>query len=573
MPDDSFLTQIIRDTGPFTAEYVPTPIAEKPATGCDLPAPVLTKLKLPTLPVVKNDLDCNLNFFPAPIVPVPFIPPFEGPCPDGFRFESQFIPIAGQCLTQLAASGGYRPLVLQNFTAADAGINSDTDFVLPDIRLTIPVTNNGTEVSGSYKYPIVAGRQYHVSLASYDYNNDKTKGIVYNGVTYKNGQSFRGVAGVTTAAASHSNINSRLQLDHVQHKQILDYDRTTGGTVYIDQTGFVLPNSNPVCNFTFNRLVIAANQNKETGGEIRFVQEECGGKLVGEINLNFDDLNIPCADGVTFDAGYSPKAGEVLTVSNSGSRVSSSSIDLVALVPSGTSPDTGLAYPMPHLRFKTGASTWTEVPVTSVNNDTNGVWLNIGAGVPDANYSEWYLQRINVESGAATGGHFEFIKEGSCGGKLVGLISINVPGLTTPCATALENNTLVSTSTNFGTGDDVNHDANWRALKNVDRLRSNSTPNATGWTTGDATTNFITLAKEASNCSYKLGFNGGAQINLPDVQIQLRIGNDGQWQRFKRTYSDAVTDTVTFEATIDRGQLGGGGNGGNSSCLSCCRWS
>jgi hypothetical protein len=229
---------------------------------------------------------------------------------------------------------------------------------------------------------------------------------------------------------------------------------------------------------------------------------------------------------------------------------------------------------MPHLRVKTGVSTWTEVPVISLNNDINGVWLNIGAGVPNGTYSEWYLQRINVETGGSTGGHFEFIKEGSCGGKLVGLISINVPGLTTPCATALENNTLVTPSTNFGVGDDLIRDSNWRALKSIDRLRANAVPNATGWTTGAPTTNLITLASHASSCNYKLGFNGGAQINLPDIQIQLRIGNDGQWQRFKRTYTDGVTDTITYEATVDRGQLGGGGgDGGTSACLSCCRWS
>ena len=573
MPDDSALQSIIRDTGPFTAEYLPTPIAEKPAAGCDLPPRVLPRLNLPTLPTVKNDLDCNLNFFPAPIIPPPFIPPFEGPCPDGFHFESQFVPISGQCFTQLAASGGFRPLVLQNFNTDDAGINGDTDFVLPDIRLTLPITHTGTEVSGTYTYPIVSGRQYTVSIGSYVHNNDKAKGIVYNGTTYKNGQSFRGVPGVTSAAASHVDINSRVQLDHVQHQQILEYDRVNKGTVYIDATGFTLPNSNPVCTFTFNRLVISSNQNKETGGQIRFVQEECGGKLVGEINLNFDDLNIPCADGVTFDAGYSPKPGETITVTGSGSKITSTTVDLVELVPSGISPDTGLAYPMPHMRIKTGVSTWVEVPVISVNNDINGVWLNIGAGAPDGTYTEWYLQRINVESGPSTGGHFEFVKAGSCGGKLVGLISINVPGLTTPCATALENNTLVSTATNFGTGDDLAHDSNWRALKSVDRLRSNAVPNATGWTTDAPTTNYITMASHAAACSYKLGFNGGAQINLPDIQIQLRIGNDGQWQRFKRTYTDGVTDTITYEATVDRGQLGGGGDGGTSACLSCCRWS
>lgn len=571
MPD-SFLTSLLRDIGPYTAEYLPQPIADKPVTGCDVPPPVLSRLRLPTLPVVKNQLDCNLNFVPTPIIPVPFIPPFEGPCPDGFHFEAQFVPTVGQCLTQLSPSNGYRPIVLQNFTADEAGVNAQTEQALPDIRITLPVTNSGTELSGAYKYPVVTGQLYYVSLTSYNPSADQTKGIMYNGKLYKNGQSFRAVSGQAFAAASHAGDNARIKLDNVQHRQILDYDRTPGGNVvYVHQDGFVLPNSNPVCGFTFNRLVISANPDKETGGNITFVQETCGGKLIGEININFDDLNIPCAEGFTFDAGYSPNPGEQITVTE-GSKVSSTTVDLVELVPTGTSPETGLVYPMPKLRINTTGNTWVEAQVQSVHNDIDGVWLNTGS-LPNGTYSKWYLQRINVSAGSPTGGQFEFIKQGSCGGKLVGDIRINVPELTTPCATALENNTLITPSTNFGAGEDLTKPNDWRALKHTDRLRTNATPNGSGWVTDPPIAKAFTMASYANACNYKLGFSGGAEINLPDIQIQLRIGNDGQWQKFQRRYTDGVTDTVTFEATVDKGQLGDTGGGGTTGCLSCCRWS
>ena len=569
---DSFLTTILKDVGPFSAEYRPVPIAEKPVTGCDVPPATPSRLRLPTLPTIKNELDCNLNFVPVPIVPVPFIPPFEGPCPDGFHFEAQYVPSNGQCLLQLPPANGYRPIVLQNFTAADAGIDAQTEQALPDIRLTLPVTHSGTEISGTYKYPIVSGQMYSVTIDSYDAVNDQNKGMIYDGKLYKNGQSFRGVDGQAFAAVSHVSENARVFLSNVQHRQILDYDRTPGGNVvYVHQDGFILPNSDPVCTFTFNRLVISANPDKETGGNIQFIQETCGGKLIGEININFGDLNLPCAEGFSFDAGYSPKPNETLVVTD-GNKVSSTTIDLVALVPSGVSPETGLIYPMPKLRINTTGSTWVEAQVQSVHNDIDGVWL-VTSGLPNGTYDSWYLQRINVTSGSPTGGQFEFIRQGSCGGKLVGEIRIDVPELETPCATALQDNTLVSTATNFGVGADLSHPSDWRALKHTDRLRTNATPNQTGWVTEPPISKAITLDSYANSCNYKLGFNGGAEINLPDIQIQLRIGNDGQWQRFQRRYTDGVTDTITFEATVDKGQVGDPGGGSPASCLSCCRWS
>ncbi len=573
MPDPSFLTSIIRDTGPFSAEYVPLPVEEKPVTGCDIPGPVQSLLNLPTLPTLTNELDCNLNFVPIPIVPVPFVPPFEGPCPSGFHFEAQFIPAIGQCFTQQAASGGRRALTLQNFTAEDAGITADTEHVLPDIRLTLPVTNTGTEPSGAYKYAIEAGKLYHVSLDSYNPSTDANNGLIYNAVLYKHGTSFRGVAGQGWAAVSHTSLNARMLLELIQHQRILDYDRSSGGnTVYVAAEGFTLPSSSAVCGFSFNRLVIGADQQKETGGTINFIQEPCGGKLIGEININFDDLNIPCADGFQFDAGYSPKISETVVVTD-GSKVSSSTVDLLSLVPTGVSPQTGLTYPLPKIRINTTGSTWVTAQVTGINNDINGVWLTTTGGFPNGTYANWYIQRINVETGSPTGGQFEFIKQGDCGGKLVGLIQIDVPSLTTPCATALQDNTLITPSTNFGVGDDLLQASDWRALKSVDRLRSRAEPNSTGWTVDPPTTRTVTLASHGDACNYKLGFNGGAQINLPNIQIQLRIGDTGQWQRFKRTYTDGVTDTITFEGTIDRGQLGGGTGEESASCLSCCRWS
>ena len=563
MPDNP-LSSIIKDTGPYSAEYVPRPVEERPP-GCNVPARTASRLVLPPPPTVTNELDCNLNFIPTPIVPPPFIPPFEGPCPDGFHFEAQFVPAIGQYFTQLPASSGYRPLSLFNFTAEDAGITETTEHTLPEIRIYLDQTNSGTEVSGANRYTITSGQRYVVTLVGYDPETMQSKGVWYNAKLYKHGQTFKGVTGVPYAATANAGDNAITKLANVQNQRVLDYDRDPGGTtLYVHQDGFILPPSAEVDKFVFNRIVIGADPDKETGGAMAFVQEDCGGKLIGEININIDDLNIPCAEGFQFDAGYSPRPGETITVT--GTTVSSATVDLVELVPTGISPQTGIEYPMPALRINTTGSTWVEAAVTSVNSGPGT--LTLASALPNGTYTVWYLQRINVGIGNPTGGRFEYVKQGDCGGKLLGQILINVPEFNTPCETALSDGTLVTAASDWGEG----QGANWRALKHVDRLRSNAVPNDTGWNTSAPTTSYVQMQHQADDCNYKLGFNGGAEISLPNIQIQLKFGNTTY--RFKRTYTDGVTDTLLFDAEIDQGTTPGDGGGSDGErCLNCCRWS
>lgn len=570
------IENLIRDTGPFAAEYVPHDIAEKPSSGCDLPDPVPSLIRISTLPIIKNELDCNTNFVEVPIFPVPFIPPFEGPCPDGFHFEAQFVPAVGQYMVQQGASAGLRALTMTGFSVADSGIDLDTAVVLPEIHAYFPVTSSGLTL-GAKTFPVADGQRYVVNIADYDPETMRTKGATYNSHTYRQGQTFKGVPGVSSAVVSDSALNSAVTLKNSQKARILDYERAPGGaTVYINETGFVVPSSGyHISDFVFNRLVVGADPDKETGGGIAISPGACGGKLFGEININFDDLGIPCANGFSFDAGYSAKPGESLVIS--GTSVTSSTVNLVDLVDVRPSGEPGLPYPMPHLKVKVGSS-WVVSPVTSVNLD--GSWT-LSTPVTSGTYTEWNLQRVTVQNASPTGGQFDFIRStDGCGGRLVGQINIDVPDLTTPCAVHLTNGTLVSTPDHFGS-----EDANNRAFKVVDKLRYTSEPSPTKTSGSEAITwsavtpptdKHVKLAVDApltgdsDHCDYQLAFTPGAQISLPNIQIILTVG--GTRFPFKRVY-DSGDETLQFTADLDQGTTIPGGGTSSGSCSNCCRWS
>ena len=559
------LDSILRDTGPYSAEYRPVSIDTKPATGCDVPAPVISTLTLPPLPTISNNLECNINFIPTPVVVPPFVPPFEDiavPCPSGFHFEAQFTPAALQCITQSPAASGFRPLVCHNFIVSDTGIGSDTDDVLPDLAIYIPITPSGTDLSGANEFPITADLRYLVVIAGYDPSTMQNKGIAYFDSTgtpkvYKNGQSFKGIVSQPYAAVDDPTDNPIVSIKNVQHRRILDYDRALGGsTLYVHQDGFILPSSGySICEFVLHRLVIGTDPDKETGGGIRFVNEDCGGKLIGEININIDDLNIPCEDGFLFDAGYSGLPGEVLTVTGGVTVSSGGTVDLIDLVPTGVSPASGQDYPMPTLRVRvsTGPDVWQEAVLSSVN--IGGTWT-LASGLPNGVYSTWYLQRINVVSSGSTGGQLEFIKRGDCGGRLVGEISVNPPSLHLPCETEMTSGSLVNVGAN--------------RISSTDKLRSSVTPTSSGWPSTLSTTKSIGLSKNFTSCNYSLNFDSSQSFDLPNIQILLNL--DNQDYRFTRVY-DAPNDVVRFEATIDRGTDPGGGTGSGTACLNCCRWS
>ena len=572
------LDAVLQDIGPFQAIYKPAALVDKPAVGCDVPPKVPSRLALPALPVINPKLDCNLNFVQVPVVVPPFIPPFEDitvPCPDGFHFEAQFVPANSQCFTQdPTSSNGRRALLFGNIVISDMGVSPETEEVLPDIHIYIPIASAGTEAGGENTFPIVSGLRYVVNITGYDPVTMPDTGVVYfnaagTATVYKHGQTFKGLTGRPLAAVNQLADNSITAIKNVQHKRVVDYDRTVGGhTLYIEDPGFTLPSSNySVCDYVLHRLVISADRTKESGGGLKFVQGTCGGKLIGDINLNFDDLNIPCAEGFTFDAGYASKTGETLTVT--GTDVVGTGIDLNALVPTGVSPESGNTYPLPILRVRTstGPDVWVDRQVTAVTV-TSGVahWTIASSPGTLANgtYATWYLQRINVVSSGSTGGQLEYVRQGDCGGKLLGQISVNPPTFNLPCEDSIKNGGFITAG------------GNNNKITSRDRLRV-AAPNTTGWSqvTGiDSTPVGLSKANSHANdysaCSYAINFDAAGAFNLPDIRIVLNL--DSTEYRFARTVS-AQDDVVTFAATIERGQLISGGSGGGTVCLNCCRWS
>lgn len=311
----SRIEQIVIDTGPYSAEYRPTPLVEKPLTGCDLPPKILSKLVLPSLPVVKDNLDCNLNFIPTPIVVPPFIPPFDNlNCPDGYSFDSQYVSGTGECLTQGPLVDAKVALTIESGTIDRFDL---TDEVLPEIYVFLPQTTLGIVVSLK-EYAIVAGATYKVEIPAYDPDTQKTEGISYfepTGVhvqVYTHNQVFKGITGQPKAVTSHASMNDLVVLYEEQHQRVTDRDRTTPfNRIYVNNLFARLAVDAPICKYELRRLVFSTSGLKDTAGIMGFMQKPCGGHLFGEININVADLNLPCGTslgGNSFltDSGVDP---------------------------------------------------------------------------------------------------------------------------------------------------------------------------------------------------------------------------------------------------------------------------
>src|ERR1017187_4899801 len=88
---DSYLSNLVKVTLPYQAEYLKVPVSEKPVTGCVLPnlTALPSPLTAPSFP--DNTKACIAPFIPFPIIPSPFSTPEN--CPDGLSFNQKLVNI------------------------------------------------------------------------------------------------------------------------------------------------------------------------------------------------------------------------------------------------------------------------------------------------------------------------------------------------------------------------------------------------------------------------------------------------------------------------------------------------
>lgn len=578
------------DTIPYGAMYLPAvePVEGIPAT-CILPTAITSTLDLPALPALSNLLDCGLNFIPTPLVAIPFVPEINLdelviPC-DTFRFDTQYVPLAGQTLAVNNISLGRFHVAVGStgsLTNAALGVSSKTDSVLPELQVYKVMT-------ATYNtYNIAEGERYVVTTPV-DY---PTSGVIYVNLageetTFYNGQVFKGIAGHPTA---ERNVDTALiTLQKSNRYRIINYERsdpTEGTLLYVDPTKVDGTSFTDVASFVFNRIVIGVDPYKETGGVLKFdpAADTCGGNIYGEINLNLDDLNlgdlnIPCENGFHMDTGYVSKVGESIAVTGDGKTVSANAaVDFTALIPpriTGVNAETGLNHPMPALRVYVPAvgdveAHWELAIVDTVTGPTGltlktplalGSYAKVGDGVG------WHLQRINVEvvAGAVPAGRggFEYIPDvgtTSCGGMLLGDIALTAAdfGTNFPCL-----NASVDTESKIYSTDRL------RVTLDGGNIQQDNDLSGTSKT--------ITLAK---NDLCKFSFAPlVSTLNFPDIRIEIYLGGvDGDRIKFARTYepngsTTGSRDRVTFTGTLpaitgdDTDPVTG------TTCVNCCRWS
>lgn len=567
----SVLDDILLVTDPDGWQAAWRPVAPEPGDlpGCTLPGPVVPRLRLPAVPVVPDELPCELNFIPVPIVVPPFVPPFDTPCPDGFTFDAQFKSSAGQTMTQGAAGADLRPVAL-NFAPSAAHIDATTHQVLPEMQAFRPV-----EFHAQFGYTITPGVLYRVTLSNYNPGAvgswSFANGILYNGRVYGHGQVFRGVPGVGAAGRSGAGQNgSNTFLDQVSRARMVGYDENGAASRAFIPANQTLGDG-PINSFQWQRLVVGADNVKPTGGQLEFVNDPsgCGGRLIGEINLNPGDFDLPCAEGFQFDAGYVPQAGETATVATGGM---SATIPGTVEVPQGTSPISGFPFPLPFLRvFDAVTETWVSARVTSQSTAGGLRTLNLATALPAGSFTGaggWYLQRIMVSTGT-TGGSMEFKPRGQCGGILLGEMQLDPAEVQTPCSGALEGGTLVD--------GDAEADRSLSYINHLARGTDNAAA-AQNWSV-NMRHDKIPGGTENNLCSYRLGLGTGApSITIPDIRLIFTV-NSTSTVEAEREYrvSDPGNDgrpTVVYTAAITTtSNPGGGGGVGGSGCTSCNRWS
>lgn len=85
---DSYINDLIEVTGTYAAQYLPTPLADRPSTGCVLPSltSLASALTPPSPPSdIVDTTCCAAPFIPFPLVPAPFSPPEN--CPSGINIS------------------------------------------------------------------------------------------------------------------------------------------------------------------------------------------------------------------------------------------------------------------------------------------------------------------------------------------------------------------------------------------------------------------------------------------------------------------------------------------------------
>lgn len=552
----------------YQAEYKPVPISQKPINGCDLPVFTTGTLNLQDLSSFEAIVDCDLNFIPTPIVPQPYIPTLEVPCPDGFQFEAQFNSGSGNYFSQgaLPPPGEATAVnITLNGITTDVLLGGYTDeHPLPQLEAKEILPNAVLNGLGMQKeWTLVAGEQYLVKVAT---GSPSTYGVAYNNKFYKHNQAFVVKTGKLIAATEPAQVADNIvRLWHVQRREVIK--NVSSSQVTIDK-GFTFSNNTNVSDFSFNRIGISSSSDKLSGGKIAFIQDTdgCGGKLVGNINFNIDDLalDIPCSEGFEFDAGWCPVNEPILKATLTFLKQDITGYQLFRIVRHNGETKTFAQLipvladgftprpPAPKIKFSNYPTTpevessvtvislvdADTVQVSGTQNDTTGI-------------SDWCVERINVEvtSGPSGGGFKFYPNTDNCGGMLQGLISINTDNVDVdvPCKTALTNNTLVTNNTA------TNKSVLFYDLNDVTVYNGFTLPSRSSYATA------ITNVDKPTTCSYNVGLNG-AVFSVPKIVINGTAGT-------------FVDNGKTLSFTIPTNGGGGGTTPTTSTCANCCRWS
>ena len=539
----SDLAKYIQDlgAGTYRAKYKPAPLSEKPAEGCDIPPFLPGSLTFPVMPVIPV-LECNTNFVPFPVVAPPYIPPnLTTPCPDGFVFDARYNSTNGEVLRPGTLIGGTSTVVFAgNGGTKDNldhkvfnGYDSDATNPLPMLVLQTLIVPTGSTFNG-----IVLGGKYKVKIVDYDISR-KDWGVAHNSVTYHHNQIFTGSGVTTTASASPPDQVANITLYAIEERRVTSYDPTPeNGNINIESA--FTTSTGDINLFNFKRIVVGFDPLKESGGDIRFLNEGCGGKLIGDINLNIDDLNIPCKNGFSFDAGYNPILNQDIVVTqvtvtptvtdtsigfsftphvpitftaavNRGTVV----VDFLSLIPT----DIPLSlYPnliayrdtTKYKRKILGAIRVGSTTYLKLSEDAVGLYPKILRTPPGADpedtpewdyaHDKWKIERIMTETSlAGSSSEFQFSPV-QCGGTLSGLISIDSNDVSVPCAGQITGGSYVGQGTGITITNNIYNDT-------------------TGAGTGAAAPT-IGIVKSGTPCANVFSLNG-TNLSLPDIGIEM----------------------------------------------------
>ena len=541
MAISDILTDI--DAATFSAKYKPVPLENMPVEGCVLPEWSSSVLSLTPITMSPEALalTCDTSFNPQAVaIAIPPFPPtligdiLSGivmPC-DTFSFEAQVnstdLP-AGAAVTQNLVSGEYR-ITSTNFALSAIVGTYDAATPLPTLELKTAITPSGSD------YTVVNGQEYTVAVS------DPTTYVTYNSVKYYNGESFLCItANGTTAVASDI---TGLVLNETERRRVTK--RGTADSYFVlDQSFNSVPSG--ATNFQFNRVSVGSNINRLTGGQFGYIPDpvgengsSCGGKFIGDINININDLDSPCPTGVNFDAGYTNHDGDgygdaiegavetgIVSVSNGASA-----LNFEILI-----PHDGYDI-LPTLKITIGGVT-SYHQVVSV---TDAHHIVVDPPVYFISTHAWSLERINVQvSSDDTSSTFRYNSLDACGGIFTGLININDAAIglniddLVPCNASLNAKSLVELGT-------------YKTFTITDN--NQATP---------LTSTAYLYVDNAAACSYKIGMGATGtspsaipEFNIPKIQIALRKyeTSPDEYAAINTAFQNNETYTPTVDRTI-----------------------